>query len=270
MPVLKSITIYPIKSCDGVSLQRAVVLPCGALENDRRFALMDENQNFINAKRYPAIHRLRTSFAADMSCVALQAVGEAEEQWFPLQSPWDELQDWLSKYFEVRVKMLENRVTGLPDDAVASGPTIVSTATLREVASWFPGLTADEVRARFRPNLEIDGVEPFWEDRLFAEEGQVVRFTIGALELAGVNPCQRCPVPTRNPWSGEVYPHFAKIFQERREATLPSWAMRSRFDHFYRLTVNTRGVGATLDSTRSIQVGDQVTILKTENACDQQ
>jgi uncharacterized protein YcbX len=265
MPTLKSITIYPIKSFDGLSQQSAAVLDCGALENDRRFALMDEKERFVNAKRYAAIHRLRASFAADLSCVALRGAGEASQQVFSLQSPWHELQDWLSRYFEVAVTVVENHDGGLPDDTDASGPTIVSTATLEEVASWFPGLTAEEVRVRFRPNLEIDGVEPFWEDRLFAEKGQVVRFTIGEVQFDGVNPCQRCPVPTRNPWSGEVYPHFARLFQERRQASLPSWVARSRFDHFYRLTVNTRGVNDATAVPRVIHVGDEVRIVEVKN-----
>lgn len=266
MPTLKSITIYPIKSCDGVMLSRAKVVTGGALENDRRFALMENDQKVINAKRYATIHRLRMTFNADMTSVTLKSANEPDEQVFSLQSPWSELQDWLSDYFEVGVKVMENRAGGWPDDTEATGPTIVSTATLHEVASWFPGLTADEVRMRFRPNLEIDGVEPFWEDRLFAEAGQAVRFKIGAVELAGVNPCQRCPVPTRNPWTGEVWPHFAKVFQQHREATLPAWATRSRFDHFYRLTVNTRGVDATSEAPRVIQLGDEVEILGVEHA----
>jgi len=39
---------------------------------------------------------------------------------------------------------------GFPDDTIANGPIIVSTASLQSVCEWFPGLTVDDVRLRFR------------------------------------------------------------------------------------------------------------------------
>jgi len=60
------------------------------------------------------------------------------------------------------------------------------------------------------------------------------------VEFLGVNPCARCVVPTRNPETGAVYPNFQKIFSQKRQELLPSWAERSQFNHFYRLTVNTK------------------------------
>src|SRR5581483_2540325 len=103
-------------------------------------------------------------------------------------------------------KLVENLVNGFPDDLNAPGPTVISTATLRTVASWFPGLTVDDMRLRFRANLEIDGVEPFWEDRLYGEQGESVTIRIGRVTIEGVNPCQRCVVPTRDPSTGHIVP----------------------------------------------------------------
>jgi uncharacterized protein YcbX len=138
------------------------------------------------------------------------------------------------------------------------GPTVISTATLADVTTWFPGLEVGETRRRFRANLEIEDVEPFWEDRLYGEEGEAVRFQIGDVQLEGTNPCQRCVVPTRSTDSGERYAEFATIFERQRYETLPWWATRSRFDHFYRLAVNTRPVTG---QTGTIRVGDEVRIL---------
>jgi uncharacterized protein YcbX len=130
------------------------------------------------------------------------------------------------------------------------------------VAAWFPGLDASEVRRRFRANLEIEGTEglatpPFWEDRLCGPAGQPIRFRIGDVVLEGTNPCPRCIVPTRDSTTGDAWPRFAKAFAEQREAALPPWAERSRFDHFYRLAVNTRLAGAG----GTIRVGDAVEVL---------
>jgi uncharacterized protein YcbX len=129
------------------------------------------------------------------------------------------------------------------------------------VARWFPGIALDETRDRFRANLEVDAAEPFWEDRLLAENLGVVRFEIGAAQLLGTNPCARCPVPTRNPYTGEAIHGFAKAFAQKRQATLPDWAPTSRFDHFYRLSVNTRPVRS---QPATIRVGDELKILGKE------
>ena len=65
-------------------------------------------------------------------------------------------------------------------------------------------------------------------------------FRVGDVQMEGINPCQRCVVPTRDPETGEVDDRFQKIFIQKRQATLPEWVERSRFNHFYRLAVNTR------------------------------
>jgi MOSC domain-containing protein len=125
------------------------------------------------------------------------------------------------------------------------------------VCEWFPGLTVDDVRLRFRASLEIDGVPAFWEDRLFGEaERSVVRFHIGEVAFEGSNPCARCPVPPRDPLTGVVLDGFQKRFTQLRESTLPPWSPRARFDHFYRFTTNTRV--ASSQSGLALRVGDDL------------
>ncbi|MCA1685537.1 MAG: MOSC domain-containing protein, partial [Planctomycetia bacterium] len=53
---------------------------------------------------------------------------------------------------------------------------------------------------------------------------------------------------------------FSKRFSGHREATLPPWATAARFDHFYRLAVNTRRPGPGAEPG-VIRVGDEVEIL---------
>ncbi|MGB2669257.1 MAG: hypothetical protein WAO11_00940, partial [Candidatus Acidiferrum sp.] len=81
----------------------------------------------------------------------------------------------------------------------------------------------------------------FWEDQLFGEsDTSVVRFKIGDIAFEGSNPCARCPVPSRDSYTGAADAGFQKRFSELRRAQLPAWAPEARFDHFYRLAVNTR------------------------------
>jgi uncharacterized protein len=144
----------------------------------------------------------------------------------------------LSNFFGIDIHLQRNTSIGFPDDTISPSPTIISTATLVEVASWFPGVSPDEMRSRIRANLEIDGVPAFWEDRLFAENDSTRTFRIGNVIFEGINPCQRCVVLTRDSLTGKAYPHFQKIFTTKRQESLPNWVKISRFNHFYRLSVN--------------------------------
>ncbi|HIK44118.1 MAG TPA: MOSC N-terminal beta barrel domain-containing protein [Leptolyngbyaceae cyanobacterium M65_K2018_010] len=257
-PYLARIDIFPIKSLDGVSVSQARVLASGALQDDRAYALVDAQNRFINGKRNAAVHRLRSTFGADRRSVTWTVEGTGAIAQFDLDRQRPALEVWLSEYFQQPVRLQENRQTGFPDDTAANGPTLISRATLATVASWYPHLTVAEVRRRLRTNLEIDGVPAFWEDRLFSPNATPVRFTLGAVVLEGINPCQRCVVPTRDSVTGQPSPDFQTIFSQRRAATLPPWTHPNRFNHFYRLAVNTNILN---QAGRLLTVGDPLQLL---------
>ena len=248
---LARITVYPLKSGDGVDANEAHVLPGGGLEHDRQFPFVDAEGRFVNGKRTPAIHRLRT--LVDLQARTFRLATGSDEHVFSIDAESPRISEYLSKFFGRPVTLVENVTTGFPDDLDSPGPTVISTATLETVAGWFPGLTVETVRRRFRANLEIGGVAPFWEDGLYGQAGERVRLRIGDVELLGNNPCQRCGVPPRDPLTGEPWPDFVATFRQRREATLPAFVERSRFDDFYRLAVNT--VPAS-ESSGLLRVGD--------------
>lgn len=251
--VLGRITIYPIKSLDGIDVESVAVLPNGALEHDRRFALVDADGRYVNGKRKAVVHRIRAAY--DLARMTVRFNNESE---LSLCDQQREISNWLSSALGIACGLAEHTAGGFPDDTNAPGPTLVSSATLEEVARWFPGLMLDETRGRFRANLEVAGVEPFWEDRLVGPAETKVRFQIGAVRWLGVNPCQRCVVPTRDSTSGEIVPGFQKAFAVERENRLPAWAPRDRFNHFYRLAVNTQ-LASGQSSTR-LHVGESVTL----------
>ena len=256
MAYIAGILIYPIKSLDGVGVNRARILASGALESDREFAIVDAQGRFVNGKRNAKVHLLRSFWNETAKTVTLQIEGTEAKQVFDLSQNRTELEGTLSDYFGFSVQLARNSLTGFPDDTIASGPTIISTATLEEVASWFPGITVAEIRQRLRANIEIGGVPAFWEDQLFADADEIVQFKIGEVLFEGINPCQRCIVPTRNSRTGESYPNFQKLFSQKREETLPSWVNLSRFNHFYRLSVNTK-IPAS-EAGKMVQVGDEI------------
>ncbi|NMG11543.1 MOSC N-terminal beta barrel domain-containing protein [Brasilonema sp. UFV-L1] len=258
-PYLAAIYIYPIKSLDKIDVNQAKILESGALEYDREFALFDEQGHFVNGKRNAKVHLLRSAFDADSKTLSLHIQGTDQKAIFHVGDERTLLETWLSDYFGFRVKFVQNTITGFPDDTHAKGPTVISTGTIEEVASWFGDVSVDEMRLRLRANLEIGGVPPFWEDQLFSEADKYVQFKIGEVLFEGVNPCQRCIVPSRDSQTGKVTTHFQKIFVTRRKESLPSWTTPTRFNHFYRLSVNTN-IPAS-EAGKILRQADEVKIL---------
>lgn len=256
-PAAQSISIYPIKALDAVVVPAARILAGGALEHDREFALFDEQGNRINGKREPRIHSIRAVYDLDGFLVTLCSPN-SQAQTFHLLHDMEEIEEWFGNFLRFRVSLQRNTQTGFPDDLESPGPTIVSSGTLREVRSWFNIADIEETRRRFRANIEIASEIPFWEDRLFDIADTTVEFRIGEVAFHGVNPCQRCVVPSRNPSTGAMTHDFQRVFAARREKTLPSWATTSRFNHFYRLAVNTRIPSS--EAGKAVRTGDKVVL----------
>lgn len=259
-PVLSKIIVYPIKSLDGVDCTDTRVLDSGAIVFDRTWALFDTRDGVVNGKRHASVHRLRATVDRGNQTISLRDESGRGLQpgTFALGEDNLDLEQWLATYFGFAVVLRRNAVVGHPDDLDSPGPTVISVATLREIGRWF-GLSLEQIRARLRTNLEIDGVPAFWEDRLFGAKQTSVRFRIGDVAFDGINPCQRCVVPPRDPITGANDDSFVRRFVELRERTLPSWSTRDRFDHFYRIAINTRLAAETRG--RTIRVGDRVEIL---------
>jgi uncharacterized protein len=256
LPWLTGVRLHPIKSLEPVSVHEARIGPGGGLEHDRAWALFSVDGRWVNGKRTAAMHLIRATYAPDLSFVTLAVPGDRRNipaRSFPFPGGAGDAAEWFSVYFEQQI-FVRHAPEGFPDDTIANGPTIISTASLQAVCEWFPDLTLDSARQRFRTTLEIDNADAvtnaanadghlpaFWEDQLYGEdERSVVRFRIGEVNFEGSNPCARCPVPTRDTQTGADLAGFQKRFIDMRRETLPPWAPAARFDHFYRLAVNTR------------------------------
>jgi len=246
--------VFPFKSLDGVDVIAATVAERGGLQSDRAFAMFDANGAFVNGKREPRVHELRVSYNAPVTQATFVSPRVAASFTFAFQDDPAELAGWLGRHFERPIVVRRDLTGGFPDDMQAPGPTVIATATLATVASWFRGMTTDDARRRLRANVEVGGVPAFWEDGLYTAAGNVVPFRVGDVVLEGTNPCARCVVPSRDPVTGVPLLEFAKVVAERRAAGLPPWADRSRFDHFYRLALNTRADRAQAGLT--IHAGD--------------
>jgi uncharacterized protein YcbX len=256
MPTLSRITIFPIKALDGVDLAAARVLPSGALEHDRRWAVVDGQGRFLNGKRTAAIHAIRAAYDEGLTRVTLSGAGQLRS--FHLPDEASGVADWIGAAVGVKCRLIEDTGGGFPDDGNAPGPTVIGAASLETVAGWFDGVDVAEMRRRIRANLEIDAAEPFWEDRLAEDGSGRRRFSIGHVGYRGRTICQRCIVPTRHSQTGAGDIGFAREFAERRARELPPWSPEDQFDHFYRLAINT--AADWIPDGAMLRLGDQVAV----------
>lgn len=229
---ISKITVYPIKSLPGTEVKNTILTPASGLKWDRKWALRYSDGRYLNGKHDQRIHLVRAQFDLVKGEVSL-AFQNSEFSSFSLEN-YPAIGKWFSHFWneEIHLTMAE---THFGDDQKAPGPTLISSASLLKVGSWFGIEDLGELRRRFRTNLEIEGCPPFWEDSLLNRKNG--RFKIGKTLLRANNVCKRCIVPSRNPETGEHIKNFSKIFSTHRRNELPESG--PAFDHFYRLAINT-------------------------------
>lgn len=255
MPVfVKSITVFPIKSLDGVSIKASGFTKMGGLKNDREFALVDRDKKIINAKKYASIQKLRTSINLAERIITINT-SNLNSEIFELHENNKQLNEWFSDYFSKPVTLISDSENGFPDDKEAFGPTVCSSESIKAIANWFGEKSLNNIRERFRCNIEIDGCSAFWEDQLTGKKGTEPFFKIGSVDFKAVNICQRCVVPTRHPITAEENNEFIKKFKKFRENELNPLASESQFIHFYRFSVNTKTINS---QENKISIDDEV------------
>ncbi|MBP1986013.1 MOSC domain-containing protein [Halolamina salifodinae] len=276
MPALERVRIYPVKGLDGAEVESAAILDGGTLAHDREFALfrtaaatgdgsvdadietVDGNPHgngVFNAKHSDRFHELDTAYDPETTTLTVETdAGEHRE--FDLEAEREQAAAWFSEFFDAELRLERSQSLGFVDRR-GMGPSVVSTASLETVASWFDDLTVDGARKRLRANVEIGGVPAFWEDQFVGEDAPA--FEIGGVRFEGVTPCARCVVPERDPETGEPTPEFRQRFVENRAATFPDWADEDAFDHFYTLMLIARVPES--DRKKTLRVGDPVELV---------
>ncbi len=237
-PVVNKITIYPVKSLDGVSLQKAQVGPGGCLLHDREYAITDSNGKFVKGKNNDLVYLLRTEFDLEHETIAFRHQYDSHWQSFQLQNDLPAINEYLSDFFKMPVTLARNTEGEFLDIPVQSGVTVLSNASLQEVSTWFNDMDMEETRKRFRATIEITGAPAFWEDKLFLEEGTAIEFKTGDVTMYGISPRARCVVPTRHPQTGEIIHGFPKQFAKQRMDHLPQWSTLQDYGHAYYLSVD--------------------------------
>ena len=254
MARLERLSVYPVKGLDGIDLEAADVLEGGTLARDREFALFDDEGEVINGKRTDRVHELQTDFDPETGELEVEAP-DGERVRFDLESEADRdrAEAWFGDFFDADLTLERDRSLGYVDRR-EMGPSVISTATLETVAGWFDEMTVEGARRRLRANVEVGGVEPFWEDRFVGADAPA--FEVGGVRFEGVTPCGRCVVPQRDPETGEPIDEFQRRFVAKREETFPDWADPDAFDHYYAVMLISRVPES--DRGATLRVGDSV------------
>ena len=257
MAHLERLTVYPVKGFDGVDRAAARIVDGGTLAHDREFALFDGDGDVVNGKRTDQVHDVATDYDPETGRLSVSAPGHGAAT-FDVDdaSGRQRAAAWFGSVFGLDLSLDRDADLGFVDRREL-GPSVVSTATVETVASWFDGVTVESVRRRLRANVEVGGVPAFWEDRFVGDDAPA--FRVGDVRFEGGTPCGRCVVPERDPDTGDPTPGFRERFVERREATFPDFADRSAFDHCY--TVMLIASVPTAERGGTVRVGDEVALV---------
>ncbi len=237
------IFIYPVKSCAGVELTETVLTETG-LDLDRAWMVVDEHGEFMSQRELPRMALVKVQLKH--SEVVLRAPGmlalhlsiDAVEEptvvrlWgddFKAYDMGSTAAQWFTDFLGQKLRLVRFD----PDERRASNRQWTGDVeALNQFSDGYPILVVSEGSLaelnrrleaagheavgfeRFRPNIVLAGLEPHDEDRLdvmqIGEEG--------AVQLRGVKPCPRCPIPNVDPATAEVAPHVSDALQAYRSS----------------------------------------------------
>ena len=213
---LSEIWIYPIKSLGGIRLKSAKVFEKG-LEHDRRWMLIDEDNEFMTQRLYPRMALFKLSKNNDQFSITYKSDSiTLSFKHSVIDSPigakiWNdtiqvyEVSDEYSRWFSDRLQM-NCRLVSFPE--TNARPVDENYQINHEhvsLADAYPFLIIGEQSLadlnsrmkeplpmnRFRPNFVFSGGQPYEEDTWKT-------FSIGNNKFAGVKQCARCVLTTVN------------------------------------------------------------------------
>ncbi len=210
---------YPVKSLRGESLLRMTVGARGP-ELDRHWMVVNDKGRFLTQRELPRMVLVRPEVLENGLRLTAPGMPELEVSSRPDAEPvevqvWkerclarpmgEEADRWLSEFLGIPCHLVEfpeeehrqvDPAYAMPGDETAFSDgfpfLLISQASLDDLNRRMPRPLPME---RFRPNLVVEGCEPYAEDSW-------KRIRIGNLTFRVVKPCSRCVIPTVNPQTG--------------------------------------------------------------------
>ena len=219
---ITALNIYPVKSCRGIALSEAQLHDSG-FADDRHWMLVRPNGRFVTQRELPRMALIGTAVdrealtltAPGMSALSVARNGAGEAR---AVTVWkfsgsgidcgDAAARWTSDFLATPLRLVRFDVS-VPRECSRewTGDTraitefsdgfpilVLSRASLAELNSRLPKALPME---RFRPNVVIDGVAAYDEDRIH-------ELRVGPIALRLVKPCMRCSITTTDQQAGVV------------------------------------------------------------------
>jgi len=244
MAILSQLILYPIKSCAGMAVREALATVSGLSAqgvHDREWMLVTPDGQFLTQREFPRMATIVPRVLDDM--LEVTAPGMAPLL-LPLAQPaaaaslrvqiWDDFVDagdcgdaaaaWfgavlgsacrLVRFLPERARPTSEKWTGgAPSSARFADAyplLLIGAAALDEINARLLGAgRAALPMNRFRPNLVVDGTDPF-------EEDYTASLRAGDILIQPVKPCARCPIPAIDQATGIPGPDPLDILQSWR------------------------------------------------------
>lgn len=217
MLIVKHLFFYPVKSARGVSLESMSIDRTGP-KYDRRWMVVNRGGKFLTQRQFPKMCLIETQLNGDtliLSSPGFDTIHVSKGTKDMQVTVWrdtvlardcgDDVAQWLSDYLAKDchlVEMPEQTQRLVDTDFAGQGETV-------GFADGFPLLIASQASLndfnskletpigfdRFRPNIVVDGCEPYAED-----DWREVQ--IGDIRMSIVKPCSRCIIPSIEQTSG--------------------------------------------------------------------
>ncbi|WP_308365999.1 MULTISPECIES: MOSC N-terminal beta barrel domain-containing protein [unclassified Microbulbifer] len=213
---------FPVKSLQGHRCESLTLDRFGAV-GDRRWMLVDSDNQFVTQRRLRAMARLQATVTGAGVSIRNQSGDRIEVSRPDSSAPtrqvrvWrdtctardagDSAAEWLSEQLQTPVRLVAmgseyRRPLPPPRDGIQVGFAdgapllLIGQASLDDLNRR---LEEPVSMLRFRPNLVIEGAAPFAED-----DWRLIRIHTagGPLELEGTHPCSRCAIPGLDPDTG--------------------------------------------------------------------
>lgn len=251
---------YPVKSGRAIDLESARLGRHG-LQHDRSWLVVDARDRFITQRTHPALALLEAWPAEDGGLRLTHPVaGSLTLPPAPALTPTDaqrSVRVWSREVPAMdcgpEAAAFASRIVGAPARIVAAIDAtfpdgypllICNAASLADLAARLP---APIPMSRFRPNIVVEGWEPWAEDGV-----RVLR--IGAARLRLVKACTRCVITSRDQQTGEPGVDPLPVLRGFR------WDPALKGVTFGWNAEVSAGAGAML------RVGDEVEVLETRQA----
>ncbi|CAN5622945.1 MOSC domain-containing protein [soil metagenome] len=258
MARVSSLHLYPVKSLRGIDVAEVRVEKRG-FANDRRFMVVDDKGIFTTQRESPRMATISTALEGDR--LTLCHGGNSVS--VPLAEEGERLRVrvWRSAVDAIHVAGADaflswalgasSRLVRMPESSHReTNPEFSQPGDHVSFADGYPVLLANQASlddlnlrmaetlpmARFRPNLVIEGGEPWAED-------EMALIRMADVSFRNAKPCVRCAVTTLDPVTGENRgPEPLKTLAEFRR-----WENGVRF-----------GINLIPDAEGNLRVGDEV------------